>query len=34
MAEYDDDTNEFKTTQEGFETMATIGGLYFTFWDT
>ncbi len=28
-AEFDDNTNVFETTQDGFETKATIGGLYF-----
>lgn len=27
MAEFEVDTNEFKTTQDGFETEAMIGGL-------
>jgi hypothetical protein len=34
MAEFDDNINEFKTTQDGFETKATIGGLYFLLFDT
>jgi len=34
MAEFDDNTEEFKMTQDGFETNAAIGGLYFIFFDT
>jgi len=29
MARFKIDTDEFKTTQDGFETEATVGGLYF-----
>jgi len=29
MAEFEVDTDVFKTTQDGFETEATVGGLYF-----
>ena len=28
MSEFEVDTDEFKTTQDGFETEATVGGLY------
>lgn len=33
MTEFEVATDEFETTQDGFETKATIGGLYFIFFD-